>query len=140
MAKRFLDICGALVGLVLCGIVGIFLYPLIRKDGGPAIFAQDRVGENGRIFKFYKFRSMRVDAEEIKKNLMAQNQMSGGMFKMDNDPRITKIGHFIRKTSLDELPQFWNVLKGDMSLVGTRPPTLDEYESYTPEQKTSPQL
>ena len=127
--------CGALVGLVLCGIVGIFLYPLIRKDGGPAIFAQDRVGENGRIFKFYKFRSMRVDAEEIKKNLMAQNQMSGGMFKMDNDPRITKIGHFIRKTSLDELPQFWNVLKGDMSLVGTRPPTLDEYESYTPEQK-----
>ena len=135
LAKRFLDICGALVGLVLCGIVGIFLYPLIRKDGGPAIFAQDRVGENGRIFKFYKFRSMCVDAEEIKKDLMAQNQMSGGMFKMDNDPRITKIGHFIRKTSLDELPQFWNVLKGDMSLVGTRPPTLDEYESYTPEQK-----
>lgn len=135
LAKRFLDICGALVGLLLCGLVGIFLYPLIRRDGGPAIFVQDRVGENGRIFKFYKFRSMRVDAEEIKKNLMSQNQMSGGMFKMDNDPRITKIGYFIRKTSLDELPQFWNVLKGDMSLVGTRPPTVDEYESYTPEQK-----
>lgn len=135
LAKRFLDICGALVGLLLCGLVGIFLYPLIRRDGGPAIFVQDRVGENGRIFKFYKFRSMRVDAEEIKKNLMSQNQMSGGMFKMDDDPRITKIGHFIRKTSLDELPQFWNVLKGDMSLVGTRPPTVDEYESYTPEQK-----
>ena len=135
VAKRFLDICGALFGLLLCGLVGIFLYPLIRRDGGPAIFVQDRVGENGRIFKFYKFRSMRVDAEEIKKNLMSQNKMSGGMFKMDNDPRITKIGHFIRKTSLDELPQFWNVLKGDMSLVGTRPPTLDEYESYTPEQK-----
>lgn len=106
VAKRFLDICGALFGLLLCGLVGIFLYPLIRRDGGPAIFVQDRVGENGRIFKFYKFRSMRVDAEEIKKNLMSQNKMSGGMFKMDNDPRITKIGHFIRKTSLDELPQF----------------------------------
>ena len=130
LAKRFLDICGALVGLVLCGIVGIFLYPLIRKDGGPAIFAQDRVGENGRIFKFYKFRSMRVDAEEIKKNLMAQNQMSGGMFKMDNDPRITKIGHFIRKTSLDELPQLWNVLIGDMSLVGPRPIVRDEIVKY----------
>lgn len=135
LAKRFLDILGALVGLILCGIAGIFLVPLIKKDGGPAIFAQDRVGQNGRIFKFYKFRSMRVDAEEIKKELMDQNQMTGGMFKMDNDPRITKIGHFIRKTSLDELPQFWNVLKGDMSLVGTRPPTVDEYEAYTPEQK-----
>ena len=135
LAKRVLDIFGALVGLVLCALAGVFLYPLIRKDGGPAIFAQDRVGQNGRIFKFYKFRSMRVDAEQIKKDLMDQNQMSGGMFKMDNDPRITKIGHFIRKTSLDELPQFWNVLKGDMSLVGTRPPTVDEYEAYTPEQK-----
>lgn len=135
LAKRCLDIIGSLVGLLLCGIVGIFLYPLIRKDGGPVIFAQNRVGQNGRIFKFYKFRSMRVDAEDIKKELMDQNQMKGGMFKMDNDPRITKIGHFIRKTSLDELPQFWNVLKGDMSLVGTRPPTVDEYEEYTPEQK-----
>ena len=133
--KRMMDITGSLFGLMICGIVSIFLVPLIKKDGGPAIFAQDRVGRNGRIFKFYKFRSMRVDAEKIKKNLMAQNQMSGGMFKIDNDPRITKIGHFIRKTSLDELPQFWNVLKGDMSLVGTRPPTLDEYEAYTPEQK-----
>lgn len=135
LAKRILDICGALVGLLLCGIAGIFLVPLIKRDGGPAIFAQDRVGQNGRIFKFYKFRSMRVDAEEIKKQLMDQNQMTGGMFKMDNDPRITKVGQFIRKTSLDELPQFWNVLKGDMSLVGTRPPTVDEYEQYTPGQK-----
>ena len=133
--KRMMDIIGSLFGLVICGIVSIFLIPLIKRDGGPAIFAQDRVGRNGRIFKFYKFRSMRVDAEEIKKNLMSQNQMQGGMFKIENDPRITKIGHFIRKTSLDELPQFWNVLKGDMSLVGTRPPTLDEYMKYTPEQK-----
>ena len=133
--KRMMDIIGSLFGLVIFGIVSIFLIPLIKKDGGPAIFAQDRVGRNGRVFKFYKFRSMRVDAEEIKKDLMSQNQMQGGMFKIENDPRVTKIGHFIRKTSLDELPQFWNVLKGDMSLVGTRPPTLDEYMTYTPEQK-----
>ena len=134
-AKRVIDICGSLVGLLLCGLVAIVLVPLIRKDGGPAIFAQKRVGKNGRYFKFYKFRSMYVDAEERKKELMDQNTMTGGMFKMDNDPRITPIGRFIRKTSLDELPQFFNVLKGDMSLVGTRPPTVDEYEKYTPEQK-----
>ena len=134
-AKRVIDICGSLVGLLICGLVAIVLVPLIRKDGGPAIFAQKRVGKNGRYFKFYKFRSMYVDAEERKKELMAQNSMKGGMFKMDNDPRITPIGRFIRKTSLDELPQFYNVLKGDMSLVGTRPPTVDEYEQYTPEQK-----
>ena len=133
--KRMIDIIGSLFGLIICGLVSIFLVPLIKRDGGPAIFAQDRVGRNGRVFKFYKFRSMRVDAEEIKKDLMSQNQMQGGMFKIENDPRVTKIGHFIRKTSLDELPQFWNVLKGDMSLVGTRPPTLDEYMKYTPEQK-----
>lgn len=135
LAKRALDIVGSLFGLLLCGLVGIFVAPLIRKDGGPVIFAQKRVGQNGRIFKFYKFRSMYVDAEERKKELMAQNTMSGGMFKMDDDPRITPIGKFIRKTSIDELPQFWNVLRGDMSLVGTRPPTVDEYEAYTPEQK-----
>lgn len=134
-AKRVIDICGSLVGLLICGLVAIVLVPLIRKDGGPAIFAQKRVGKNGRYFKFYKFRSMYVDAEKRKKELMAQNTMKGGMFKMDNDPRITPIGRFIRKTSLDELPQFYNVLKGDMSLVGTRPPTVDEYEQYTPEQK-----
>lgn len=133
--KRVIDIIGSLFGLMICGMVSIFLVPLIKGDGGPAIFAQDRVGRNGRVFKFYKFRSMRVDAEKIKKDLMSQNQMQGGMFKIENDPRVTKIGHFIRKTSLDELPQFWNVLKGDMSLVGTRPPTLDEYMKYTPEQK-----
>ncbi|MGN0902441.1 MAG: sugar transferase, partial [Succinivibrio sp.] len=86
-------------------------------------------------FNCYKFRSMVVDAEELKKKLMSKNEMNGLMFKMDNDPRITKVGRFIRKTSIDELPQFINVLKGDMSLVGTRPPTLDEYSRYEPKHK-----
>lgn len=133
--KRIMDIAGALVGLLICGLVGVVLYPLIRRDGGPAIFTQDRVGRNGRIFKFYKYRSMYMDAEERKKELLDQNTMEGGMFKMDNDPRITPIGEFIRKTSLDELPQFYNVLRGDMSLVGTRPPTKQEFLEYTPAQK-----
>ena len=90
------------------------------------------MGKNGRPFKIYKFRSMYMDAEERKKELMKQNNIKDGMmFKMDDDPRIIKgVGHFIRKTSLDEFPQFWNVLKGDMSLVGTRPPTVDEWEKY----------
>ncbi|HEU2376926.1 TPA: sugar transferase [Streptococcus pneumoniae] len=135
ISKRILDIFGATIGLIVFAIASLFLIPLIRKDGGPAIFAQTRIGKNGRHFTFYKFRSMRIDAEAIKEQLMDQNTMQGGMFKMDNDPRVTKIGRFIRKTSLDELPQFWNVFIGDMSLVGTRPPTVDEYDQYTPEQK-----
>ena len=139
-AKRLLDIVGALFGLLICGLVSIVLVPLIRKDGGPAFFVQKRVGKNGRYFNFYKFRSMRVDAEEIKKDLMEQNTMTGGMFKMENDPRVTPIGRFIRKTSLDELPQFYNVLIGDMSLVGTRPPTVDEYQDYTPAQNQPTQF
>ena len=131
MAKRMIDILGALVGLALTFVVGIVLAPiLLLESPGPLIFKQKRVGENGRIFDFYKFRSMYQDAEERKKELMAKNEMQGLMFKMENDPRITKVGAFIRKTSLDELPQFWNVLKGDMSLVGTRPPTVDEWEKY----------
>ena len=134
--KRLIDICGALVGLVLTLAVGIFLAPvLLLESPGPLIFKQKRVGVNGRIFDFYKFRSMYKDAEARKKELMAQNEMQGLMFKMENDPRITKVGAFIRKTSIDELPQFWNVLKGDMSLVGTRPPTLDEYQQYSYYQK-----
>ncbi len=135
IVKRIIDIIGSIFGLLICGIISIILIPLIRKDGGSAIFAQTRIGKNGRHFTFYKFRSMCVDAEEKKRELMEQNTMQGGMFKVDDDPRITKVGRFIRKTSLDELPQFYNVLKGDMSLVGTRPPTVDEYEQYTPEQK-----
>ena len=136
MVKRLIDIVGALVGLVITFLVGIVLAPvLLLESPGPLIFKQKRVGENGRIFDFYKFRSMYQDAEERKKELMAQNEMQGLMFKMENDPRITKVGAFIRKTSLDELPQFWNVLKGDMSLVGTRPPTVDEYQQYSYYQK-----
>lgn len=130
--KRLMDICGGLVGIIVTGIACIFVVPAIKlADPGPAFFSQERIGKNGRRFKIYKFRSMYLDAEERKKELMAQNEMQGFMFKMENDPRIIKgIGKFIRDTSIDELPQFWNVLKGDMSLVGTRPPTVEEYEMY----------
>ena len=93
------------------------------------------MGLNGRIFEIYKLRSMYTDAEKRKKELMAQNEMNGLMFKMTDDPRITKVGKFIRKTSIDELPQFWNVLRGEMSLVGTRPPTVDEYDRYESHHK-----
>ena len=134
--KRTMDIFGGLIGMILLIIVSIFLVPIIKLDSkGPAIFKQKRVGKNGRIFNFYKFRSMCDDAEAQKKKLMVQNEVNGLMFKIKDDPRITKVGRFIRETSLDELPQFWNVLKGDMSLVGTRPPTLDEYAQYESWQK-----
>lgn len=136
LLKRMLDICGALVGCVILAVLTIVAGPLIKLESpGPIFFAQKRVGRNGRIFKMYKFRSMYADAEERKKELMAQNEMNGLMFKMENDPRITKIGRFMRKTSLDEFPQFLNILKGDMSLVGTRPPTLDEFAQYSPYHK-----
>ena len=130
--KRTIDIIGAIFGLLITAVLFIFFAPIILiQSPGPIIFKQKRVGKNGRIFNFYKFRSMYPDAEERKKALMSQNKMEGLMFKMDNDPRIFPFGRFLRKTSLDEFPQFWNVLKGDMSLVGTRPPTLDEYEKYS---------
>ncbi len=130
--KRLMDIAGGLVGLAVTGIACIFVIPAIKlSDPGPAFFSQIRVGRNGRRFKIYKFRSMYKDAEERKKELMSQNEMEGAMFKMKDDPRIIKgVGQFIRRTSIDELPQFWNVLKGDMSLVGTRPPTEEEYNTY----------
>ena len=129
--KRFVDIIGGLVGLAICGILTLFLGPAIRLDSpGPVFFSQVRVGKNGRRFKIYKFRSMYQDAEERLKDLQRENQMNGLMFKMEDDPRVTKVGHFIRRTSLDEFPQFLNVLKGDMSLVGTRPPTEKEFEQY----------
>lgn len=134
--KRCMDIVGGLVGVVFTLIIGIFVAPLIYLESpGPVIFKQTRVGKNGRRFSIYKFRSMYMDAEERKKELMAKNEMDGLMFKMKDDPRITKIGKFIRKTSIDEFPQFFNVLKGDMSLVGTRPPTLDEFMKYEEHHK-----
>ncbi|HOM02587.1 MAG TPA: sugar transferase [Acetivibrio sp.] len=132
LIKRIMDIVGALVGLAITGIASIFIVPAIKLTSpGPVLFKQDRVGMNGRIFKIYKFRTMYVDAEECKGELMAQNQVKGGlMFKIKSDPRVTPVGRILRKTSLDELPQFFNVLKGDMSLVGTRPPTVDEVKKY----------
>ena len=129
--KRLIDIAGGLVGCIFTVLVTPFVALAIRIDSpGPVFFAQTRIGKNGRRFKIYKFRSMYIDAEQRKRELEAQNEMQGLMFKMDNDPRITKVGHFIRKTSIDELPQFFNIVKGDMSLVGTRPPTEDEFEQY----------
>lgn len=129
--KRIIDIIGSLVGIVITFVVGLFLAPiLLIESPGPLVFKQKRVGKNGRYFYLYKFRSMYKDAEERKKALMSQNEMKGFMFKMKDDPRITKVGKFIRKTSIDELPQFFNVLKGDMSLIGTRPPTVDEFKQY----------
>lgn len=134
--KRCMDIVGGMVGVILTLIIGFFVAIAIKLDSpGPVIFSQNRVGKNGRHFKMYKFRSMYIDAEERKKELLQQNEMQGAMFKMTNDPRITKVGKFIRKYSIDELPQFFNVLKGDMSLVGTRPPTVEEVQKYKTEQK-----
>ena len=139
--KRLLDILGAIVGLFCTAVLTVIIGPIIYFTDPKAgiFFSQKRVGQNGRIFKIYKFRSMYSDAEERKASLMEKNKMQGLMFKVDNDPRILGsgpdgtrhgIGWFIRKTSIDEFPQFWNVLKGEMSLVGTRPPTLDEWEKY----------
>lgn len=136
LLKRMMDIAGSLIGLLLTGIAFVIFAPMIKiQSPGPIFFAQLRVGKNGRIFKFYKFRSMYVDAEEQKRKLMEQNEMKGNMFKMKNDPRIFPIGKFIRKYSIDELPQFFNVLMGDMSLVGTRPPTIEEFENYNLKHK-----
>lgn len=129
--KRIMDITGSLFGLLATGVFLLIFGPIIyMQSPGPVFFSQMRVGKNGRKFRIYKFRSMYMDAEERKKELMKENKMNGLMFKMDDDPRIIPIGKFIRKYSIDEFPQFWNVLKGDMSLVGTRPPTVDEYEQY----------
>ncbi|SET90900.1 exopolysaccharide biosynthesis polyprenyl glycosylphosphotransferase [Lacrimispora sphenoides] len=136
VAKRMLDIAGSLVGMIVLAIATVFVAPAIKlNSSGPVFFGQTRVGKNGRKFTFYKFRSMYQDAEQRKKELMKKNEVKGLMFKMEDDPRITKVGKFLRNTSIDELPQFWNVLRGDMSLVGTRPPTVDEFERYEVKHK-----
>ena len=144
-----MDIAGGIVGCLITLLITIIVGPMIYiSSPGPIFFAQERIGRNGRKFKMYKFRSMYMDAEERKKELMDQNKIGDGlMFKMDFDPRIignkilpdgtrkTGIGQFIRKTSLDEFPQFINILLGDMSLVGTRPPTVDEFKQYEARHK-----
>ena len=136
LCKRIMDVIGSIIGLLITAVLSIFLIPAILIDSpGPVFFKQKRVGRNGRIFTIFKFRSMYKDAEDRKAALLENNEMKGLLFKIEDDPRITKVGKFIRKASLDEFPQFLNVLKGDMSLVGTRPPTLDEYKQYTYTQK-----
>lgn len=128
-AKRLLDIVGAIVGLILTAIVAVPVAIAVRFDNpGPLFYSQIRCGLNGRTFRIWKFRSMIVDADRLKH--LVHNQAKGNIFKNRNDPRVTRIGRFLRRTSLDELPQFWNVLKGEMSLVGTRPPTVDEVMNY----------
>lgn len=127
--KRLIDIVGSLIGLVITGVLFIPIAIAVKiDDPGPIFFSQTRCGWMGKQFKIWKFRSMCMDAEA--KKYLVQNQAKGAFFKNKNDPRITKVGRFLRRTSLDELPQFWNILKGDMSLVGTRPPTPDEVERY----------
>ncbi|MED3910372.1 sugar transferase [Peribacillus simplex] len=131
--KRLIDIIGSLLGLILLLPIFLIVAILIKIEDpkGPVFFKQVRVGKDETEFQMYKFRSMVTDAEERLKDLLTLNEVSGAMFKMKNDPRITRIGKFIRKTSIDELPQLWNVLKGDMSLVGPRPPLLREVEEYS---------
>jgi len=131
--KRLLDVVLAAIGLVATLPLWLAIVIAVRLDSpGPAVFIQERVGLNGRLFRFYKFRSMFTDAEHRLAELESSNEVSGPVFKMRADPRVTRIGTLLRRTSLDELPQLLNVLKGDMSLVGPRPPLPREVEKYTP--------
>ncbi|MCC4344809.1 sugar transferase [Limosilactobacillus reuteri] len=130
--KRLFDIVAAACGIVILSPLMIIIAVLIKgEDHGPIFYKQVRVGKNGKTFKMYKFRSMFVNADKMLDKLKEQNDVDGPMFKMKDDPRVTKIGHFIRKHSLDELPQFLNVVKGDMSLVGPRPPLPSEVAEYS---------
>ncbi|MDQ8737002.1 sugar transferase [Paenibacillus sp. LHD-38] len=131
--KRTIDVTGSLFGLILLSPLFVIIAILIKFEDpkGSVLFYQTRIGKNEKPFRMYKFRSMVSNAEEKLKYLLAQNEIEGAMFKMKNDPRITKIGKFIRKTSIDELPQLINVLRGEMSLVGPRPPLVREVAEYT---------
>lgn len=130
--KRFFDVILSLIGLIVLAIPFLIIAAFIKFcDGGPILYTQERVGKDGRRFQIYKFRSMYVDADKLLEKLKEQNEVTGPMFKMKNDPRITSVGRFLRKTSLDELPQLWNVLRGDMSLVGPRPPLPREVAKYS---------
>lgn len=139
VAKRLIDIIGSIVGVVLTipfiFIVGIAIKLEAKSLKAKVFFVQERVGKDGKLFKMIKFRSMQEDAEEQLKNLLHKNEVKGAMFKMKNDPRVTRVGKFIRKTSIDELPQFFNVLIGDMSLVGPRPPLMREVVQYSEKDK-----
>ena len=139
VAKRLIDIIGSIVGVVLTipfiFIVGIAIKLEAKSLKAKVFFIQERVGKDGKLFKMIKFRSMQEDAEEQLKNLLHKNEIKGAMFKMKNDPRVTKVGKFIRKTSIDELRQFFNVLIGDMSLVGPRPPLMREVVQYSAKDK-----
>lgn len=133
LLKRLMDILGSILGLLVLSPLFLIIATAIKKEekNGTVFFSQTRIGKNGKEFKMYKFRSMCVDAEIKLKELLKYNEVEGAMFKIKEDPRITKVGKFIRKTSIDELPQLWNVLIGDMSLVGPRPPLEREVEEYT---------
>ena len=132
--KRVIDIVLATLGLLATLPFWLVVVATIKLDSdGPAIFVQERVGQGGRRFRFYKFRSMFADAEQRRAEVESKNEVGGPVFKMRRDPRITRVGSFLRRTSLDELPQLINVLKGDMSMVGPRPPIPREVEQYRPE-------
>ena len=135
--KRIFDVVCSFLGLVilLVPLIIIALIIIIDSPGASPIYVQERVGKNGKTFRFYKFRSMVADADKMLESLLKDNEMDGPVFKIKDDPRITRFGHFIRRTSIDELPQLWNVLKGDMSLVGPRPPLPREVATYTEYQK-----
>lgn len=130
--KRIFDIILSLIGLIVIAIPGLVISLFIYAcDRGPVFYTQERVGKDGKRFKIYKFRSMYVNADTLLEKLREKNEVTGPMFKMKNDPRVTSVGRFLRKTSLDELPQLLNVLRGDMSLVGPRPPLPSEVEEYS---------